>query len=268
MKVEKPELVKEEPVPVHEIENIFDTTEYTTASPPQFYVSSEEESDVLSLSSQSLTTTTPRVGKEDMECITNNRMLTDNVIFALQKILQKQHPQANGLQDPVLGQCLTFNVYKDTPFVQVLHNGNYHWLAVSTYGCQSGEVFVMDSLFRGRLTQHTQKQICSLLCCKESLMKVKVLPVQQQTNGVDCGLFAVAFVQYILMYGKNPINTGFAQSKLRQHVLKSFKDGKLSLFPTSSEATIKFSKGKEVKLELFCSCRMIWSPCDKNTFGR
>ena len=40
-------------------------------------------------------------------------MLNDNIINAVQKMLKKQISQANGLQDPVLGQTLNFNVNRN-----------------------------------------------------------------------------------------------------------------------------------------------------------
>ena len=56
----------------------------------------------------------------DLKEISDNRMLNDNII----KMLKKQFSQANGLQDPVLGQTLNFNVNRNLPFVQVLHDGS------------------------------------------------------------------------------------------------------------------------------------------------
>ena len=85
-------------------------------------------------------------------------MLTDNVINVLQKMLKKQFPDANGLQDPWLGQLLGYQIYQNTPFVQVIiHNGRYHWLALSTYGCKQGDIFVLDSKFNYSLSMQTKK---------------------------------------------------------------------------------------------------------------
>ena len=43
-------------------------------------------------------------------------MLNDNIIQTFQQMLKIQYPDANGLQDPVLGQALSFAVYQTTPF--------------------------------------------------------------------------------------------------------------------------------------------------------
>ena len=59
-------------------------------------------------------------------------MLTENITNILQKMLKKQFPDANGLQDPLLGRLLNYQIYQNTPFFQVVHNGLYHWLALIT----------------------------------------------------------------------------------------------------------------------------------------
>ena len=115
-------------------------------------------------------------------------MVNDKVIQAFQKIIKKSFPETNGLQDPILGENLAFSTYRDTPFLQVLHDGKAHWIAISTYECNQGEVYLLDSLFKGRISDHIKKQICTILNCPLEKITIKVLPVQQQTNGVDCGI--------------------------------------------------------------------------------
>ena len=83
-----------------------------------------------------------------MKEISDNRMLNDNIINAVQKMLKKQFSQANGLQDPVLGQTLNFNITRNLSFVQVLYDGRIHWIAVSTFNCNRGEINLMDSLLK------------------------------------------------------------------------------------------------------------------------
>ena len=72
-------------------------------------------------------------------------MLTDNIITVLQKMLKQQFADANDLQDPFLGQLLSYELYQNTLFVQVIHN-IYHWFIVlSNYGCKQSKVFLLDS---------------------------------------------------------------------------------------------------------------------------
>ena len=112
----------------------------------------------------------------DLEPISNNRKLTDTIINAAQNIIHLQHPSIAGLQDTLPGQSFhskdakdqqsfRFKELPDQPFVQVLHDGNIHWLAISTINCLPGEVFIMDSMFRGKINHHVQRQICSIMHC-------------------------------------------------------------------------------------------------------
>ena len=73
---------------------------------------------------------------------------------------KKQFPDADGLQDPLLGQLLCYQIYWNTPFVQVIHNRCYHWLALSTYRFKQGEIFVLDTKFYYSLSIQTKKNLC------------------------------------------------------------------------------------------------------------
>ena len=44
-----------------------------------------------------------------------------------------------GLQDPILGQRLAFDVQTDE-FVQILHSGGNHWITVSTVGMDRAHI--------------------------------------------------------------------------------------------------------------------------------
>ena len=132
----------------------------------------------------------------DLDDISHNRMLNDSVINSFQQMLKSQHIHANGLQDPVLGLGLNFTICRNVLFVQILHYGNLHWVAISTYGCNPGEVFLMDSSFNWRIAYHTKRQICYIVNNDQDVLKIIALPVQRQSNGVDCGVFTIGFISY------------------------------------------------------------------------
>ncbi|XP_047127898.2 uncharacterized protein LOC124808826 [Hydra vulgaris] len=117
------------------------------------------------------------ITRQDLSTICNNEMLTDNIINAAQKMLLQQYPNTKGLQDPILGQNLSFAILKNEEFVQVLHDGCAHWFAISTVRCEPGHVFVMDSHFTGKLSHATMRQICSIIHCQLDKIKVTILPV-------------------------------------------------------------------------------------------
>ena len=66
------------------------------------------------------------LGYSDLKDISESRMLNENIVNAVQKILKKQFKEGNGLQDSVLGQGVNFQVYRSFPFVQLLHDGRMH----------------------------------------------------------------------------------------------------------------------------------------------
>ena len=80
----------------------------------------------------------------------------------------------------------------------MLHDGSLHWIAISTSNCKEVEVFLMDSMFRGREAHQTKRQICSILNSDKKELKIVALSPQQQTSAIDCGVFAQAFIHYIL----------------------------------------------------------------------
>ena len=97
------------------------------------------------------------------------------------------YPYIQGLQNVALGHTLAFDVIQGE-FIQVLHNGQGHWVTISTIGCQQAEVDVFDSLFADEreLNKQLQSQIAALLHTDQDV-------AQQQEGRDDCGIFAVAF---------------------------------------------------------------------------
>ena len=112
--------------------------------------------------------------------------LDDKIINHAQEIIKRKYKDTDGLQDPVLRRFATV----DGKFVQVLHMNNNHWICVA--GNKSYEVSVYDSM-GGNLGKDTVHVIARVVRCQDEVLMVKIMPVQHQTNGNDCGLFAFAF---------------------------------------------------------------------------
>ena len=51
-------------------------------------------------------------------------------------------------------------------FIQILHNGSDHWLAITTIGTKHQEVIVYNSLY-STVSDNIKAQIASLLCTQE-----------------------------------------------------------------------------------------------------
>ena len=93
-----------------------------------------------------------------------------------------------------------------------------------------------EAFNQNRFLHHTKRQICSILLFEKDKIKIKVVPIQQQKNGVDCVLFAIAFVQNIIVNKTNPKMVTFDQSKMPSHALKAIETGRLDM---TSPATVK-----------------------------
>ena len=140
--------------------------------------------------------------KSDRDLLLNpNAWLNDNIICAAQNILKHQMPLLQGLQVPSLGQTCSFDIVKQ-PFLQILQNGQGHWLLVSTIGTKHAEIHVYDSIYQS-VNIRVKEQIASLLYTQEKEIKLKFMNSQKQSGSNDCGLFAVANATLLSM-GKTP----------------------------------------------------------------
>ena len=85
------------------------------------------------------------------------------------------------------------------------------------------------------------KQICDLANCSESILGIILSSVQQQPNGVTCGVFLIAFV-FDILNGFAEIGKFFNVGKLRSHLLNCLGEEEFTLFLRSHKHT-KLSKG-------------------------
>ena len=120
------------------------------------------------------------ITQSELKSLSDNEMISDVVINVAQKMMAKRHPCLKGLQDPILGQTMSFRRFQSQTFVQIFHDGVAHWVAISTFNFKPGEIMLMDSLFKGRVSVHIKKQICFIMNSKEREIKIKVAGVQQQ----------------------------------------------------------------------------------------
>ena len=60
-------------------------------------------------------------------------------------------------------------------------------------------------------------------------MELQFVPVQQQTNDSDCGVFAVAFAVSLAL-GRNPKHVTFDTPRMRPHLAACLKKQETCLF--------------------------------------
>ena len=153
--------------------------------------------------------------------------INDSIVSAAQMLLKRQS-HVSGFQNPCLGMTLSFHSHHEE-FIQILHNGQDHWITVSNISCQEGEIEVFDSIYN-TIGSHSRKQIASLLDCEGKKIYVKIMDVQFQKGGHDCGLFAIAFAT-ALSNGVSPGKCTFKQQEMRKHLYECLNKGELLMFP-------------------------------------
>ena len=171
--------------------------------------------------------------------------------------MKSQFPNIQGLSTPILGQkfCLPcFQFASGYPYFQVLHCASLqHWIAISID--VNEVVSVYDSLFNG-VRYDIKEQIASILRSNNKQIQLHIEMVQFQTNSVDCGLFAIAFITD-LCYGIDPSNNLYKESKLHMHFLSCLQEGKMVPFPSERQ---KRQPPLLQSFNIYCRCWFPYAP--------
>ena len=118
-------------------------------------------------------------------------------------------------------------------YIQLLYDGSCHWLLAFT---SSGRIQVCDSL-RTNLKSISKKCLKSLFqpLVKNGKLGVKFFPVDKQTDGFNCSLFALGHAS-ILLNGTSSVDAQFVVNEMHNHFMKGLKDAHLYPFPTLEKA--------------------------------
>ena len=147
--------------------------------------------------------------QNDVDAITgehgNIKWLSDSHMDFVCDSLRKQYPSLDGLHSPILYRAHRFpTVQTGKDFIQIIHNGAEHWVVLTNIGLneevKDKEIILYDSKIkfdqgsRNEVTPNnaTYWQACQLVSNKSNSLTVNVRPCQQQDNGFDCGMYAVA----------------------------------------------------------------------------
>ena len=91
----------------------------------------------------------------------SNKMLTEAVIDRCQQILKSKYKMRYAFW------IAYFAKTRKVEFVQILHNGWYHWVFVSNINFTNNKINYYDSLFHWRIKDHVKMQICNTYKCFE-----------------------------------------------------------------------------------------------------
>ena len=170
--------------------------------------------------------------------IIENKWLSDESINLAQTILFKNFPLISGFEDTTLGPLNMFSV-QTGEFVQVLYENN-HWVTVSSPTEKATSVvYLYDSLQKKSLNKNLVKQIARLRKSEDVELRIISKAVQQQGNGYDCGIFAIAFATDIT-YIHKPEQRTYNQSVMRKHLLARMENETMTAFP---QQTKRFKRG-------------------------
>lgn len=137
--------------------------------------------------------------------------------------------------------------------MQILHNGEGHWLTISTIGIESpATVNVYDSKYY-TASAEVKIQVASILHTEYPQIKLLFQDVQKQVGSSDCGVFALAYATALIL-GIKPEECLFDQNMMRKHLISCFEDKKISAFPLRSRR--KTRKVWTDIISVFCLCRM------------
>ena len=94
--------------------------------------------------------------------------------------------------------------------------------------------------------------------CPEDEVAIKVRVCQQQTNAIDCGVYAVANAFYLLS-NVDISSRRLKESAMREHLLQYIKVGKFAEFPQRKPTDIVlYCPERSVKFDIFCIYRLPW----------
>ncbi|XP_033636978.1 uncharacterized protein LOC117297905 [Asterias rubens] len=172
----------------------------------------------------------PELGLQakDRTILVDGEWLTDNHIVAGQRLLSRQFPALEGLQEPVLGNVLQFKpIVSDG--VQVMQNGNNHWVTLFKTGEKI--IKVMDSKNMG-LTRQLTHQVINLCEGDDNTgaWEVRLPRMHRQRGSSDCGVFALAYATELAFKG-DPEIVVYEQKRLRQHLKDCLEAMEMSPFP-------------------------------------
>ena len=178
-----------------------------------------------------------RLTSADRELLESpNGLLNDQLMDAGQKLICKALGTLESYQSVLNWQKLEKAPY--TPFttdhIQLLHDGDCHWLLAFS---SAGRVQVCDSL-RSNLSAVTKKSLKSLFkpLVKDGKLNVTFLPSDKQKDGVNCGLYALAFA-CVILDGQSPSEYAFKVDEIRNHFCWCLIEENLLPFPATTKAT-------------------------------
>ena len=128
-----------------------------------------------------------------------------------------------------------------------------HWIATSY---TMDEVRLYDSCFNGRLSPTAELQMVQLYqpALTPTGLVVTVIPIQQQSQQNNCGVFSIA-AAFHAAAGGDLGSLSFDERRMRPHLIQCFEEGKIAPFPLSPSSPKKRANAQNIVIPVNCQCR-------------
>lgn len=160
--------------------------------------------------------------------------MNDSLMDAAQKLICKAIGDIDSYQSVLNSQKRKVPYYPTgNEHLQLLHDGVNHWLL----SCNSNDrVKVCDSLRTnlGNVTKRCLKALYKPLLDDNGKLHVTMLPVEKQSDGFNCGVYAIAYAADIL-HGVSPMESQYDVDQMRAHFIDCLENEQLLVFPKTSK---------------------------------
>ena len=112
-----------------------------------------------------------------------------------------------------------------------------------------------DSLAGTSLTSSLEVQMSQIyqVAIRNGVLTVKQMPVQQQGNHIDCGVYSIAYAYHAAL-GDELTTLHFDPAKIRKHLIDCFTVEKFSPFPTKKGQPPRRCTKRNIHICVYCIC--------------
>ena len=119
------------------------------------------------------------------------------------------------------------------------------------------ELQLYDSSASGKLTFSLEEQLSQIYqgAKKEWCPESETMPVQQQANTRDCGVYSIAYAYHAAL-GDDLTELHFDPVQMRRHLIHCFTSEEFSPFPVKEGQPSRRCIEKDIFIPLYCICSM------------
>ena len=174
-------------------------------------------------------------------------------MYATQKLICKVFGFWLEVRNVSIGVALTkegipfFNMSEE--YIQLMRNSANHWLMSFS---SNDLVHICDNLYINLtpVIKNCLKALCKSRIEKKWKLSISIVPVQKQSNGYNCRLFAIAFATDVLN-GLSPADSCFDVSLMFSHLLQCLEIEELTvLLKTPKHIRLTSTAFKVLKISI------------------